>query len=111
MLGYGKTATHYRLWDPEDKRVITATHVEFNENSTIASSMLEPDPDEKPMEEDHSTITNYRKAMQNARPIAVPGSRGGIEISSIENPEPQEDQLDEAGNQTVRRSTRTRQST
>jgi hypothetical protein len=38
--------------------------------------MLTSDSDEKPIEEDHSTVTNYR---------AVSSSRGGIEVASIEN--------------------------
>jgi len=115
MLGYGETATHYRLWDPESKRVITATHVKFNEDQATASSMLEPDPDEEPLAEDHSTIENYRAAIENTSLTAVPSSRGGIGVTPIENLQPQaeEDQQleDEAANQTVRRSTRTRQST
>ena len=75
MLGYGKTATHYRLWDPESRRVITATNVEFNENKDTADSM--PEPNELPMEEACGIVTDHT--------ITVPSSRGGIGVTPIEN--------------------------
>ena len=112
MLGYGKTTTHYRLWNPESKRVIIATHVEFNENEATASNI--PEPDELPMEEAHDTVTNYGVTIQNNNPIAVPSSRGGIGVTPIENLQPQPQVIPEPVNEQpedqqpeVRRSTRT----
>jgi hypothetical protein len=57
FIGYGKTASHYRLWDPETRRVVIATDVAFDEGS-IGTVSLEPMSTEESLEEEPKKSTD-----------------------------------------------------
>ena len=83
MLEYSKTITHYYLQNPESKKVITVTHVNFNKNKITASNILELN--ELPMKEAHNTVMDYKAATQNTSSIIVLSSRGNIGVIPIKN--------------------------
>ena len=80
LIGYGKTTTHYRLWDSENNKVITATHIDFHENAdTKAASLPDQNNDDGPMERKyHGKFDSYETIEQGATQNAiVPRSGGG----------------------------------
>jgi hypothetical protein len=68
LIGYGETATYYRLWDSKSNRIFIAMHIDFNEKvDTQATGLLDQSNDNEPMEREHySEFNSYETTEQGA---------------------------------------------